>query len=156
MMVKISTLAYSLRFVYSYIAYALDVEPDPATHQLAATRCNCTFCQKLGITNLVVKDPSDFKLLSPASKSEVDDYAPKVKTAHRYFCKSCGVHVWCEGSVEVQGSKFDFFAINLASVDVDQLPEGMELSKTKVRYWDMLHDNFVTIPSDNPWPGGLL
>lgn len=48
-----------------------------------AIRCNCTFCQKRGFANLEVA-PASFKLLSPASKSELGDYV--VKTSEDCVC----------------------------------------------------------------------
>ena len=128
--------------------------PTNENGQLAATRCNCTLCQKLRSTNLMLKDPSDFKLLSPASKDELDNYAPRVKSVNRYFCSKCGVHVWMEGYYEFDGKRMDIFAVNLASVDQPQ--DGIDMSEVKISYFDGLHKNFYAGLTDSPWPCGLL
>lgn len=121
-----------------------------------ATRCNCTICSKTGYTSLTL-DPSDFKLTSPSSKSEVTDYPPPTagseKMIHHYLCPKCGVHIYGEGSYVYEGNKYDFFSINLATVDQPQ--EGIELSDFKMKYVDGLTDNWMAGSKDVPWKGGL-
>jgi hypothetical protein len=92
--------------------------------------------------------------LSPDSPSDpgVGDYT-RLDTAHKYFCKKCGVHVWAGGSYEYQGTKHDFFTINLASVDQPQ--DGVDLSKVKVTYADGLRDNWGEMSTEKPFSGGL-
>jgi hypothetical protein len=135
----------------SAIKYAASIKIN-ADGTIPASRCNCTFCQKLGLTNASLDGPSDFKLLSPDSSSGLGDYT-RLDTAHKYFCQKCGVHVWAGGSYEYEGTKHDFFTINLATVDQPQ--EGVDLSKVKVQYCDGLHDNWFAGLKDVPWPGGL-
>lgn len=59
-----------------------------------------------------------------------------------------------EGYYEFDGKKFDLFAVNLASVDQPQ--EGVDLTETKISYFDGLHDNFYAGTKDTPWPCGLV
>ena len=120
---------------------------------IEATRCNCTFCQKLGTTNLALDGPSDFTLLSPKSTDEVGNYCPRVPTARKNFCKTCGVHVWQGGQYEFEGQTHDYFMINAASIDQPQ--EGVDLQKVKLTYWDGLHDNWHAGMKDTPYSGGL-
>ena len=103
---------------------------------------------------------TDFKLVSPSSKADVDDYAPKTAatesgnaSGHRWFCAKCGVHVWGEGWYSIEGQRFDFFAINLATIDQPQ--EGIDLSDFKLKYFDGLHDNWFAELKESPYSGGL-
>ena len=137
-----------------FIKYEVDVETNAEKGLPSATRCNCTFCQKLSTTNLRLDDPSSFRLLSPPSRDEVGEYAPGSTKIHRYFCKTCSVIVWFEGSFEFQGQNYSVFTVNLASVDQPQ--EGVDLSVLKFKYWDGLHNNFHLGLKDEPWPSGLL
>ena len=60
------------------------------------------------MTNASISE-SDFKLLSPNSTADgVGDYC-RMDTAHKWFCKTCGVHVWAEGSYVYEGNTIDFF-----------------------------------------------
>ena len=104
------------------------------------------------MTNLRL-DPSDFKLLSPKSKEELGDYCPRVKTAHKWFCQTCGVHVWGEGSYEFEGQSFDFFTINACTIDQPQ--EGVDLAKVKLSYGDGLNDNWYAGSKETPYANGL-
>ncbi|GIZ37333.1 hypothetical protein CKM354_000078300 [Cercospora kikuchii] len=135
-----------------FIKYTFDATSLP----LSANRCNCTFCQKLGLTGHGLKNLSkDFHLISPDSKENpaLGSYAPKVKTGAKYFCKECGTHVWQEGYYEWEGQRHDFFSVNLATVDQPQ--DGVDLSETKIRYEDGLHDNWAAGSREKPWPNGL-
>lgn len=53
-----------------------------------------------------------------------------------------------------EGKRVDAFMINLATIDQPQ--EGVDLSETKVKYWDGLRDNFAEGLREVPWPNGLL
>ena len=120
---------------------------------MAASRCNCTFCQKPGIVNLQLQSPDDFELLSPSSRDGLGDYNPNAQAAHKYFCKTCGVHVWAEGSYPWEGKAFHFFLINVSSVDQPQ--DTLDLSKIKISYCDGLNDNQAAGYKDQPWSCGL-
>ncbi|KAM3421563.1 hypothetical protein BST61_g1950 [Cercospora zeina] len=136
-----------------FIKYTFDATSFP----LKANRCNCTFCQKLGYTLHSLENLSkDFHLIGPDSREDpaLGNYAPRVKTGGKYFCKGCGTHVWQEGYYEWEGQRHDFFAVNLATVDQPQ--DGIDLSETKIRYEDGFHDNWAAGLRDQPWPNGLL
>jgi hypothetical protein len=79
---------------------------------------------------------------------------PRSKTIKRYFCKECGVHVYMDGYHENEkGERSSFFLVNLRTIDQPQ--EGIDLSEVKIKYLDMLHDNFQAGKKDTPWSGGL-
>lgn len=134
------------------IQYTLTLPTDFFSNPTAG-RCNCTICQKAGFTFLRIP-ASSFTLTSPASKSELPDYQPKIKTLHLYFCNKCGVQVVREGSYELEGQKHEWFSVNLLTVDQPQ--EGIDLSKFKIKYIDGLHDNWMAGEKDEPWSGGCL
>lgn len=52
------------------------------------------------------------------------------------------------------GKVMPICAVNIGTVDVPQ--EGLDLSKTEMKYFDMLHDNFAGGLADKPWRDGLL
>ena len=132
----------------------MNITPDAETGNINATRCNCTFCQKLAYTGLQIKNPdSDFKLISPASKAELGDYKGGSIEGHRYFCKDCSVLCWQEGAYEFEGKKVEFFGFNLATVDQPQ--DGFDLNQVKLKYYDGLHDNWYAELKETPYPGGL-
>lgn len=120
--------------------------------KLEANRCNCTFCQKPGLTNYH-PDRTSFKLLSPQSRSELGDYNPNAMNAHKYFCRTCGCHVWAEGEYPYEGQIVQFFTINLACVDQPQ--DGVDLSKVTLTYEDGRNNNWGVGRKDKPFPGGL-
>ena len=45
-------------------------------------------------------------------------------------------------------------AVNLGTVDVPV--EGVDLRRTEMRYFDMLHDNAAGGARGEPWEGGLI
>ena len=139
----------------SFITYTAHVSLTPEG-TLSATRCNCSFCQRLGATNLSLASAADFTLHTPSSRSELGDYAPRVKTVHRYFCRTCGAHVWMEGEYPLGGGKMmPVCAVNLGTVDVP-LPGGVDLRRTEMRYYDMLHYNVAGGAKEGPWEDGLI
>ena len=98
---------------------------------------------------------ADFVLHTPSSRSELGDYAPRVKTVHRYFCRTCGAHVWMEGEYPIGGGKMlPVCAVNAGTINVPQ--EGLDLSKTEMKYFDMLHDNMAGGLAEKPWQDGLI
>jgi len=46
-------------------------------------------------------------------------------------------------------------AVNLGTVDVP-VAEGVDLRRTEMRYFDMLHDNVAGVLAEGPWEGGLI
>lgn len=136
----------------SHIKYTVDLDI-PSDGSLSANRCNCTFCQKPGLTNIQPPDASTFKLLSPASRSELGDYNPNARNAHKYFCKTCGCHVFAEGEYPWGDQMIKFFNINVASIDQPQ--EGLDVSKVKLSYCDGLNDNWAAGLKEAPFASGL-
>jgi hypothetical protein len=53
-----------------------------------------------------------------------------------------------------EGKTLAICAVNLGTVDVPQ--DGVDLNKTELKYFDMLHDNVAGGMADKPWPGGLV
>ena len=45
-------------------------------------------------------------------------------------------------------------AVNLGTVDAPI--EGLDLRKTEMRYYDMLHDNVAGGAKEGPWEDGLI
>ena len=50
--------------------------------------------------------------------------------------------------------RHDLFVVNLATVDQPQ--DSIDLSSTKVRYFDMLNNNYGGGLKEAPWPNGLV
>ncbi|ETN42094.1 uncharacterized protein HMPREF1541_04033 [Cyphellophora europaea CBS 101466] len=115
-------------------------------------RCNCTWCQKPGYNILKLENPEDFQLLTPASKDEMGDYAPRKAEVdgHRYFCKTCGTHIYREAKYTFNGQQHESFTVNALSIDQPQ--EGIDLSELSYSYCDGLTNKFTT--GDKPFPGG--
>ena len=148
---------------YSFITYTAHTTLTPRG-TLSAIRCNCTFCQNLGYTSVHLTSPADFTLHSPSSltttgpESKVGDYAPRVKTVHRYFCRECGSHVWMQGEYPLgDGKVMPVLAVNLGTVRVEALPAGVDLRRTEIGYYDMLSgDVRKGLRVEGPWEGGLV
>jgi hypothetical protein len=136
-------------FVRYEVVLSLPSPPDPPT----ATRCNCTVCLKTGSTNFRVA-PDDFTLQSPPSFNEIPDYQFRSKDTHKYFCKECGIHVCGKGKYEYEGKVFEYFTINILTLDQPQ--EGLDLSTWKIKYWDGRNDNWKDGMRDVPWSGGCV
>lgn len=107
----------------------------------SGTHCNCTICTKTAILGAIVK-PSAFKLLSSTDKSTYYEWGGKV--AKRYFCKTCGIHVYGSGFLEQIGG--DFVSINMHCID------GLDPAQVKKGYWDGRHNNWMAGMRDKPWP----
>lgn len=135
-----------------FIKYSLTLTPEFLSNPIAG-RCNCTICQKGGYNTIQV-NPSAFTLISPASKSELPDFQPNIKTTHLYFCPKCGVQVYRDGYYEHEGKTIEHFTVNL--VTLDQPQEGLDLRKVKFHYWNMLNDDMTSGSRDEPWEGGCL
>lgn len=59
-----------------------------------------------------------------------------------------------EGAYPFGEQMFPFFAVNVCTLDSPQ--EGVELSRTEMKYFDMLHDNVKGGLKETPWEGGLV
>lgn len=61
-----------------------------------------------------------------------------------------------EGEYPLGGGKMmPVCAVNLGTVDVP-LPGGVDLRRTQMRYYDMLHDNVAGGAKEGPWEDGLI
>lgn len=54
------------------------------------------------------------------------------------------------------GKAMPVMAVNLGSVKVGELPEGVEMARTEIGYFDMLRGNVEGGLRDRPWDGGLV
>lgn len=104
------------------------------------TRCNCTFCQKLGALSHSTK-PAHVALLSPAES--LGEYV-RGPVASSFFCKNCGVYCFAKGNLPEMGG--EFVSINLNCLD------DIDPIDVKVMYWDGRHDNWYAGPRETPWP----
>lgn len=106
-----------------------------------ATRCNCTFCTKLGGPSTLVK-PDAFRLLS--GQALLSEYRRPGSPASRSFCKACGAHVFGSGDIpEIGGA---FVSVNLNCLD------DLDPWQLKVQHWDGRHDNWQGGLREQPWP----
>ena len=106
-----------------------------------ASRCNCSICQKLGATGVVLK-PSAFRLVS--GEGSLSSYGKDDSPNRRYFCKHCGIVLFGKGDLPQLGGAF-------VSVNVNSL-DDVELSTLQIGYWDGRHDNWEAGPRPTPWP----
>src|SRR5688572_5570624 len=105
------------------------------------TRCNCSICNKMATTMVLVK-PEAFRLL--AGEGRMGMYVWGHEIGARHFCLSCGIQCFSPGDLPEVGGKFVSVSLNaLDDVDVAELP---------VVYWDGRHDNWQAGPRSTPWP----
>lgn len=104
-----------------------------------ATRCNCRICHRIAAATGAIK-PADLRVLTDEATFSVYPNA----IGARYFCPTCGVHVYGRGDLPELGGAF--VSVNyqcLEDVDVNTLP---------VKHWDGRHDNWRAGLRDQPWP----
>jgi hypothetical protein len=107
----------------------------------AGTRCNCTICTKVAYLGASVK-PEAFTLL--AGEDQLGSYLWGGKVATRYFCKTCGVHCFGKGHLDILGG--DFLSVNFNCLD------DIDVGTVEVGYWDGRHNNWQAGMRDTPWP----
>lgn len=105
------------------------------------SRCNCSICTKTSQLGSVVK-PAAFELQTP--KAELSFYEWGTKMGRRYFCKTCGIHVFGAGHLEQLGG--DFVSVNLNTLD------DIDTSEVEVTHWDGRNDNWQAGDRPAPWP----
>ncbi len=107
----------------------------------AASRCNCSICNKVGQLGAIVK-PDAFTLL--AGEESLSSYEWGGKTAKRFFCKHCGIHCFARGHLEQVGG--DYVSLSFLALD-DVDPGDLEVS-----HWDGRHNNWMAGKRAAPWP----
>lgn len=105
------------------------------------SRCNCSICQKLGLTTTLVK-PDAFRLLTDESKLSFYEWGYKV--GKRYFCPSCGVSCFGKGHLPELGG--DYVSVPLNALD------DIDLADVEVGYFDGRHNNWEAGLRATPWP----
>jgi hypothetical protein len=105
------------------------------------SRCNCTICNKLGITTTLVK-PDAFTLV--AGEAALTKYEWGGKTAQRYFCATCGVTCFSRGYLEEVGGAY--VSVSLNAVD------DVDLIDVALTHWDGRHNNWQAGRRPTPWP----
>ncbi|KAK2753135.1 60S ribosomal protein L3 [Onygenales sp. PD_40] len=118
---------------------------------LGASRCNCSICVKKGVTSVAIKRDA-FTLLSPASVDELGLYTFGSKSVHHYFCKTCGVAGFLEGTLtEGPFAGMEVFTLNGLTIDAGQ---GLDWSVVRLKYWDGRNDAWLQGSKEEPWPHG--
>ncbi len=103
-------------------------------------KCNCTYCTKIRSWKTFIK-PEAFKLLS--GKDSVTEYHGQNPTTQRYFCKTCGVHMYEIGDAEWMGGKFvGIFLSALDDASIDELVSG------PMNFSDGRNNNWMHPPAD--------
>ncbi|MFP2904424.1 GFA family protein [Pyxidicoccus sp. 3LFB2] len=105
------------------------------------SRCNCTFCVKVGATSSIVK-PSALRVVS--GSQSLGEFRKSGSKNSRSFCKNCGTHCFSGGYVEEIGGAY-------ASVYVNTL-DDVDLTQLTIRYWDGRNDNWQAGLRAEPWP----
>ncbi len=103
------------------------------------TKCNCSFCMRLGMLTTVVK-PHEVRVLS--GEDHLTSWGGDI--GRRYFCKTCGVQCLSRGHLKELGG--DYATVNFLAL------EGFDYIHTRVLYWDGRHDNWKAGMRDQPWP----
>jgi hypothetical protein len=103
----------------------------------STSRCNCSICAKLRAWTVIVK-PQAVRLV--AGEGDLSSYRWGAEISTRNFCKHCGVHVFGRGYLQEIGG--DFCSVNVAILDL----EPAVLDKLPVRYFDGLHNNWMSSP----------
>lgn len=104
------------------------------------SKCNCTYCTKIRSWKSFIK-PDAFKLLSGADA--VTGYRGHNPTTERFFCTTCGVHVYEKGDAEWMGGPFvGIFLASLDDASIDELMSG------RINYSDGRNNNWQNSPAD--------
>ena len=125
------------------IRYEVDLDPHAGT-----TRCNCTYCSKIGWWGTQVK-PDKFRLLQGSDSLVHFGTSPVSERGH---CKVCGILAFNHGSHPAIGG--EYYSVNLRCLDAD-------LVGVPVKYVDGRSDTWQLIceaPYVNPFgsAGGVV
>jgi len=110
-----------------------------------STRCNCTFCAKLGAWMAQVQ-VGDFRLLSGAE--QLFDAHPNNPMVEGTTCRSCGIMAFGHGNVPEMGG--EYYQVNVRCLD------GVDVTGMSVLHLDGLHDTWAplgTTVAAPPVPG---
>ena len=102
-------------------------------------RCNCSICYKTRAWLAGI--PADaFRLL--AGEQSLRDYQFGKRQIHHLFCAQCGVRPFSRAA-DAKGNPM--YAVRVNCLDgVDP----QELIGAPVKYFDMLHDDFKSVPAE--------
>lgn len=131
-----------------FIRYTVDLD----LSEPKASKCSCSICLKKNIMTVKI-EPAQFKLVSPSSLTDVGDYTFGSGWMHHYFCKTCGIHCFGQGTFVREGKENTHMAINAVTLDQDQDP-AVDLRKFKFEYWDGKGNNWANGAKDEPFEGG--
>jgi len=109
-----------------------------------ATRCNCSICQKTMWTGAQVK-PDAFRVLAGEDAAGKYTFGGNVST--RFFCKTCGVHCYGRGELEILGGKF--VGVNVNTLD------DVDVGTLTIQHWDGRHNNWQAGLREMAWPTGV-
>jgi hypothetical protein len=116
-------------------AVRFEADCDTAT----GTKCNCSFCIRLGVLTAVVK-PHEVRVLD--GEQNLTAWGGALGT--RYFCKTCGIHCFSRGHLKELGG--DYATVNFHAL------ENFDPIGTRVLYWDGRHNNWQAGTREEPWP----
>lgn len=103
-------------------------------------KCNCTYCTKIRSWKAFVKPEA---LRVSQGEDQVSEYSGKNPTTKRYFCKTCGVHVYERGDAEWMGGPYaGVFLSALDDATIDELVSG------PVDFADGRNNNWMNPPAD--------
>jgi hypothetical protein len=115
------------------VAFEVDLDLGAGT-----TRCNCTYCSKVGWWGCLVK-PAAFRLLKGAeSLSKLGKNA----SADRPHCKVCGIQPFGHGDVPEIGG--EYYSVNVRCLD------GVDLTGVPVKYLNGRHNTWAEL-SEAPY-----
>lgn len=105
------------------------------------SKCNCSICLKASNLSAIVA-PAAFRVLGGVRALE--SYAWGGRTATRYFCRRCGIHLFGRGHLAELGG--DYVSINVNTLD------DVDPNTLAVVHWDGRHNNWHAGPRPEPWP----
>ena len=105
-----------------------------APAHLEVVDCNCSVCRRTGFKHLIVPK-EDFTLLT--SEDALTDYQFGTKTAHHYFCKTCGIKPFY-----IPRSHPDGVSVNVNCLDPETI-EAMNITPFDGENWEDSIDSLI-------------